>query len=210
MTQQILIATQNQGKVNEYRRLFAEIDDLEFVGLQDIGLAKMDVEETGITFRENAILKAQTYAQASGMTTLSDDSGLEVDALDGRPGIYSARYGTPDLDDRGRRLKLLDELDEVADAKRTARFVCVIAIVDPMNNRVETVRGECEGQILQEERDKGHGFGYDAIFLPNGQTRTFAEIPSNMKNQQSHRAVAAKKALPVLQQWRTGRASQGK
>lgn len=199
----LLVATQNSGKVREYQRLLAALDDVEIVGLGDIGLGKLDVEETGTSFAANAIIKAQAYAAASKMLTLSDDSGLEVDALDGRPGIYSARYGTPDLDDAGRRKYLLKELEAVADEERSARFRCVIAVHDPASDTTETVDGACEGSILRAERDGGKGFGYDAIFQPDGFDKSFGELDADEKNRISHRGQAAKNLPPVLAQFRT-------
>ena len=193
----ILIATQNQGKLREYRRLFADVD-IEFVGLADVGLGEMDVEETGTTFEENASLKAQTYADVANLWVLADDSGLCVDAMDGAPGVYSARYGGADLDHAGKRQKMLGELADVPDEKRTAQFVCVIALAKPNKNDATLVRGECNGTITREEFDEGNGFGYDPIFKPDGYDKTFGQMPAKMKNGLSHRAIAAEKALPTL------------
>lgn len=195
----ILIATQNQGKIKEYRRLFADAN-IDFVGLADVGLADMDVEETGTTFEENAALKANSYANQAKLWTLADDSGLMVDALDGAPGVYSARYGGVDLDHAGKRAKMLAELSHIPDEERGAKFVCVIAIAKPDNDNVTLVRGECLGTITQQEHDEGNGFGYDPIFKPNGYDKTFGQMPAEMKNGLSHRAIAAEKALPILQQ----------
>ncbi len=193
----ILIATQNTGKIKEYRRLFADAD-IEFVGLADVGLGDMEVDETGTTFEENAVLKAQTYAQAAQLWTMADDSGLMVDALDGAPGVYSARYGGADLDHAGKRAKMLGEIADVPDDQRGAKFVCVIAIAKPDNDDVTLVRGECLGTITHQEYDEGNGFGYDPIFKPNGYDKTFGQMSAVMKNGLSHRAIAAEKALPIL------------
>lgn len=193
----ILIATQNQGKIKEYRRLFADVD-IEFVGLADVGLGDMDVEETGTTFEENAALKAQTYASTADLWVLADDSGLCVNALDGAPGVYSARYGDADLDHAGKRQKMLGELTDVPDEKRGAMFVCVIALAKPNIDDVTLVRGECLGMITHVEYDDGNGFGYDPIFMPDGYDKTFGQMPAVMKNGLSHRAIAAEKALPIL------------
>lgn len=193
----LLIATQNAGKLREYRRLLADTP-YEVVGLADVGLGAMDVEETGTTFAENALLKARAYAVASGTLTLADDSGLAVDALQGRPGVYSARYGTPGLDDAGRRRYLLNEMQHVPTDERRARFVCVIALVDPNSDNVQTFEGRCEGHILQTERDAGKGFGYDALFQPEGYDKTFAELPTEEKNRMSHRGRAGEKLLRWL------------
>ena len=194
----ILIATQNQGKIKEYRRLFADVD-INFIGLADVGLDDMDVEETGTTFEENAILKAQAYADAANLWTFADDSGLCVDALNGAPGVYSARYGGADLDHAGKRQKMLGELADVPNDKRTAQFVCVIALAKPNNDDVKLIRGECNGTITTQEYNEGNGFGYDPIFKPDGYDKTFGQMPAHMKNGLSHRAIAAEKALPILQ-----------
>lgn len=194
----LLVATQNKGKVREYQRMLENLPEVEVVGLGDIGLGKMDVDETGTTFEENAILKATTYGASSKMLTLADDSGLAVDALDGRPGIYSARYGSPDLDDAGRRAKLLAEMAGVPDDERTARFVCVIAVYDPATDTTHTVEGTSEGFILHKDHDGGEGFGYDAIFQPAGLMKSFAQLSAEQKDRLSHRGQAASQLPDVL------------
>lgn len=194
----ILIATQNTGKIKEYRRLFAEVD-MNFIGLADIGLGDMDVEETGTTFEENSIIKAKAYSEVSNLWTLADDSGLMVDALDGAPGIYSKRYGGPNMKPPQQRQKMLGELANIPDEKRSAKFVCVIALAKPDHNDVTLVRGECFGRITHQVYDEGNGFGYDPIFQPDGYDKTFGQMPVAMKNGLSHRAIAAEKALPILQ-----------
>ena len=194
---ELLIATQNQGKVKEYQRLLSDVS-ADIIGLNDVGLGDLDVEETGTTFEENALLKAKAYAEASGKIALADDSGLVVDALDGRPGVYSARYGRPEFDDAGRRAYLLEELQSVPMDERTARFRCVIAVYDPESKQSYTVDGACEGIILTEERNAGKGFGYDALFQPIGYDKTFAELEPEEKNNISHRGQAAKKLPEVL------------
>jgi XTP/dITP diphosphohydrolase len=196
---ELLIATQNQGKVREYQRLLADVG-FEVMGLADIGLGSMDVEETGTTFAENAILKAKAYAEVSGKLALADDSGLVVDALNGAPGVYSARYGKSEFDDAGRRAFLLENMRDIPDAERTAHFTCVIAVCDPRTATVYTVEGRCNGHILQAERDGGKGFGYDALFQPNGYTQSFAELAPEEKNRISHRGQAVAKLPDVLKQ----------
>lgn len=193
----ILVATQNKGKIREYQRLFADVD-INFIGLADIGLGDMDVEENGTTFEENATIKARAYANASNHWTLADDSGLMVDALNGAPGIYSKRYGGDDMKPPQQRIKMLGELADIPDEKRGAKFVCVIALAKPHTNDVMLVRGECPGSITHQEFDEGNGFGYDPIFKPNGYDKTFGQMPAHMKNGLSHRAIAAEKALPIL------------
>lgn len=197
MMTRLLIATQNAGKVAEYRRLLAGLAGVECVGTDAVGLAAMEVNETGTTFEANARLKALAYAPASGLVALADDSGLMVDALGGAPGVYSARYGGDGLDDAGRRAHLLAALAGVPEGQRGARFVCVIAIATPDGATCHTVSGVCEGRILTQERGSG-GFGYDALFVPEGHTRTFAELDSATKNALSHRGRAARSALPLL------------
>lgn len=192
---QLLVATGNPGKLKEYQELLSDLD-VEWVSLKDVGLGDMDVDETGDSFEANAILKAQTYCQASGIITLADDSGLVVDALDGRPGIYSARYGAPQVTtDEGRYLKLLGDMESVPDAARTARFVCVVAIAVP-NRTVQTVRGEFEGKIGYAPRGN-NGFGYDPVFVVDD-GRALAELLPEEKHRISHRGLALKKAHPIL------------
>lgn len=191
----LLIATQNKGKLAEYQMLLAELS-LELLTTADVGLGDMDVEENGDTLKANAEIKATAFAQASGMMVLADDTGLLVDALDGAPGVHSARYGGAGLDDAGRRAKLLEALDGVPPSERTARFECVVAVALP-DGTTEFVTGVVHGQILTEERGEG-GFGYDRLFLPDGYEQTFAEMPLEQKDTISHRGDAARKAIPVL------------
>ncbi len=194
----LLVGTQNTGKIKEYQRLLADAP-VEVVGLGDIGLGSLDVEETGTTFTENAILKARAYADASGLATLADDSGLCVDALDGRPGLYSARYGGAGMKSPQQRKKLLGELQDIPDEKRGAEFVCVIAVALPdVEKTTHTREGICRGRIAQAESNGTGGFGYDPIFIPDGQAVTFADIPEDDKNRLSHRGKAAEAIIPVL------------
>jgi non-canonical purine NTP pyrophosphatase (RdgB/HAM1 family) len=193
----LVIGTHNQGKLREYQRLLDGVP-FEIVGLHELGMGKMDVDETGDTFLANAALKATTYARATGQIALADDSGLVVDALDGAPGVYCARFGGEGLDDAGRRAYLLEQLKDVPEAERTARFMCVITVYDIRTGKTIAVEGTCEGRILTEERDGGHGFGYDALFVPDGYSETFAELAPEVKNSISHRGNAAAKMLPLL------------
>lgn len=191
----LLVATTNRGKLAEYRELLADID-VEWVDLQDVGLGTMEVAETEDTFAANAILKARAYCEASGLLTLADDSGLVVDALDGAPGVYSARYGAPEVTtDRGRYEKLLAALQDVPLEKRTARFKCVVALAAP-DQEIVTVEGKIEGKIAFSPRGS-NGFGYDPVFLLSD-GRTLAELPSAEKNRISHRGNALEKAQPLL------------
>ncbi len=184
---QLLIATNNPGKAAELRLLLAG-SGWEAVTPAEVGIAPVDVIETGRSYLENAVAKAVRHAEASRLPSLADDSGLEVDALEGRPGPHSARYGGAGLDDAGRVELLLRELRGVPRAGRGARFVCVAALVTP-GGEVLSARGECPGEILAGVRGRG-GFGYDPVFQASGQTRTMAELSSDEKNRISHRARA--------------------
>jgi XTP/dITP diphosphohydrolase len=194
MSRKLLVATHNKGKVKEFAEMLADLD-LEWLSLDDIGLEK-DVDETGHTFQENAILKAETYAAESGYFTLADDSGLEVDALNGEPGIYTARYGGKGLDHEGRYRLLLKNLEGVAEADRAARFRCVIALATP-DGIVGTAEGVCAGKIAEAPAGEG-GFGYDPIFFLPDRGLTMAQVPSSVKHQISHRGRALKAIEPLL------------
>src|SRR3989304_630189 len=190
----LLLATNNPGKAAEFRQLL-EGCGWEIVTPAELGLT-LEIEETGQTYTENATMKAVEYAKASGLVTLADDSGLEVDALGGRPGPLSARYAGPDRTDEERVRALIEELAGVPDEQRTARFRAVIAIAEP-GGRVELVEGTVEGRIAHEPRGE-NGFGYDPVFLLPERGRTAAELPSDEKNAVSHRGVAARKARALL------------
>lgn len=190
----LLIATGNNHKLTEYAQLLA-LPQLTLVSLRDGGV-RADAPEDGQTFVENALQKARYYAQKSGLPTLADDSGIVVDALGGAPGVYSARYGTPDLDDRGRRLLLLANVNALGAVNRQARFVCVIAVVLPDGREFYT-QGMCEGQIANHEAGDG-GFGYDPIFwLPERQC-TIAQLSAAEKNAISHRGRATHAMREIL------------
>lgn len=194
----LLIATRNPGKLREYRDLLAAAP-VELIGLDEAGVT-FDADEPHATFYENAVAKARTYAEAAGMIALADDSGLCVDALDGAPGVYSARYGGPGLDDGGRRRKLLAALAEVPDDQRGAEFVCIIAVVDPANaGGIITAEGKVRGSIAHTEMDGPAGFGYDSVFVPEGESRSFAQMDEADKHRLSHRGRAAVAILPDLQ-----------
>jgi XTP/dITP diphosphohydrolase len=188
----LLIATTNPGKVREYQQLLNGLD-CELVGLSAVGIVQ-EVAEEGSTYEENALLKAREYAALSGLLTLADDSGLEVDALGGRPGVHSARYA-PDSPTRIRQL--LAEMQNIPAAQRSARFQCVIALAWP-DGRTEITLGTCEGQISTEARGT-NGFGFDPVFYISKYGMTMAELPEDVKNQISHRALAAQKMRPILE-----------
>jgi XTP/dITP diphosphohydrolase len=201
----LLIATTNPGKLKEYRRL---LDGVPFrlVGPREAGV-DVGVEETGASFEENAILKATTLCAASGLPTLADDSGLEVDALDGEPGVRSARYAGDNATDARRNRFLLKKLKKVPEGYRTARFRCVIAVALP-GGRVEIFNGECSGEIALAPRgDKG--FGYDPVFYLPALGKTMAELPPELKNQLSHRSRAAAKAQVFLEEMGEGDGADG-
>jgi XTP/dITP diphosphohydrolase len=180
--------------VREYVELLAGLP-LEIVGPADVGL-DLDVDESGATFQENAVLKARAFAEGSGLLTLADDSGLEVDALDGAPGVRSARYAGPDATDEDRYRLLLRQLAEVPDEARQARFRCVIAVAEPAG-QIWTEEGACEGVIARSPRGS-RGFGYDPIFYLPEMDKTMAELPEAHKNAISHRARAAQAIRPLL------------
>ena len=191
----ILIGTNNAHKAQEIQDM---LPDFEIVRPKDIGL-ELDVEENGTTFEENAMIKAKAFAEASGMVTLADDSGLEVDCLNGEPGIYSARYcPKPGADDADRRHYLLENIQKCgAEQPWTARFRCEIAVVFPGQNKTLQASGACEGEIIPEERGS-NGFGYDPIFYRADEERTLAEMTEDEKNAISHRGNAIQKAAPLL------------
>ena len=217
----LLVATRNRGKLLEYRQLLQAVP-FELVSLEDVGIT-LEVEETGETFEENAWLKARAYAACSGLTTLADDSGLEVDFLDGEPGVRSARFGdNPSFTDRDRVDLLLQKLEGIPWEQRTARFRCEVAIIrpkipsTPLYERGEKEdgddgggdRGDCclvvgtvTGMIQYTPQGSG-GFGYDPIFFLPSYGKTMAELPMEEKNRISHRANAARQAAVVLRNWR--------
>ncbi len=192
----LLIATHNKGKVREYKKLLSDLP-LEITYLDELGVEE-EIEETGSTFEENARIKALGYARLTGMLTWADDSGLEVDALGGRPGVHSARYAGQGASDEDRYRKLLAEMEDVPDEDRTARFRSVVAIATP-EGKVWTTSGKCEGVIAREP--KGHfGFGYDPIFHLPELGKRMAELTPEQKNQISHRGEASRKAKKLLKE----------
>jgi XTP/dITP diphosphohydrolase len=191
----IVVATQNAGKVREFAVLLADLP-ARFVTAREAGVLVLP-EETGTTFAENAAIKARAVAAATGLPALADDSGLVVDALDGAPGVFSARYGGAGLTDRDRHTLVLNQLRDAAPAGRTARFVAVLALVLP-DGGMHQAEGTVEGAIADAPRGSG-GFGYDPIFVPHGEDSTFAEIPADQKNRMSHRARALAALRPALE-----------
>ncbi len=193
----LLVATRNRDKLKEINAILADLQ-LEIVSAGEIrGLA--EVVEDGATIRDNAVKKAVETAKAAKMLTLADDTGLEVDVLDGQPGVRSARFAGDDVSYHENNKKLLRLMDGVPLEKRTARFRCVAALADE-NGLVDTVEGICNGTIITDERGGG-GFGYDPLFIPDGQVKTFAELPPEVKNRISHRAKAVQKAWALLSRY---------
>ncbi|MFP4475613.1 MAG: XTP/dITP diphosphatase [Desulfatibacillaceae bacterium] len=184
MKQVLVLATRNQGKTREMRELLADYP-VEIRNLDDFGPIP-EVEEDGDTFEENAYKKASHTARVLGFPALADDSGLSVEALDGRPGVHSARYGGEGLSDADRCEKLLEEMDNVED--RRAAFVCFLSLAVPSGQAL-TYEARCEGEITREMRGEG-GFGYDPVFFSPDKGRTFAELSSAEKSEVSHRGKA--------------------
>jgi XTP/dITP diphosphohydrolase len=191
----LLLATRNSGKVRGIARI------LEDAGWSLCSLREFEhvetPEENGETYADNAIAKARFYAAATGLCALADDSGLEVEALGGAPGVFSARYAGENASDADRRELLLAELLKTNDNDRRARFVCVVAIASANGAVLNVSEGTCEGTITFAPRGAG-GFGYDPLFIPDGYNQTFAELPAEVKNQISHRARALIKTHQFL------------
>jgi XTP/dITP diphosphohydrolase len=190
----VVLATGNPHKLREISAMLANepFDLLGLMGFPEVMLPA----ETGTTFEENAVEKAVAAARGTGLVALGDDSGLEVDALAGAPGVRSARYAGEHATDRDNLELLLQNLAEVPDDRRSARFVCVIAVAHP-DGRVKVVRGACEGEIIRQPRGS-HGFGYDPIFLIAADGRTLAQFSPDEKNAISHRARAIHLAAPTI------------
>ncbi len=191
----LLLATCNAGKIREFITLLKNLP-LRLRTLDEFPTVSK-VIETGRTFSENAALKAQTCAMQTKLLTLADDSGLEVDALGGAPGILSARYAGVNSSDAEHIARLLKELDQANDPERQARFSCAIAIADPATGAVGIVTGKCEGRISRTARG-ANGFGYDPIFIPEGYCQTYGELPEQIKQRTSHRAQALEAACAFL------------
>ena len=191
----IILATQNQGKIRELQELLVD-KGIEVLSLLDVPEWE-DVEENGETFADNAALKARAAVKRTGLIALADDSGLEVDALGGAPGVYSARYAGEPKDDQRNNDKLLHQLETTSDDKRTARFRCALVMATPSGKEYLT-EGAVEGQIIRQRRGQ-EGFGYDPIFYLPEYSRTMAELTMTEKNKLSHRAQAFRKVIPILQ-----------
>ncbi|MBN4064512.1 RdgB/HAM1 family non-canonical purine NTP pyrophosphatase [Dehalococcoides mccartyi] len=193
----LLVATRNSGKVREFSRMLSSLP-FSVVGLDDLGI-DLEVEETGSTFEENAVLKARAYAEASGELTLADDSGLVVDALDGEPGVLSARYGGEDLSDEDRVQLVLRKMEHLPGWERTARFVAVLALVgDKVPGGLVTSEGILEGAIMHEPIGT-NGFGYDPVFWLASHAKTTAQLSGPEKDEISHRGNALRGLMTTLE-----------
>ncbi|MBN1916765.1 MAG: XTP/dITP diphosphatase [Verrucomicrobia bacterium] len=202
---ELFVATRNRNKVRELQALLEDtkLTLCSFRDFRDLP----EVEEDGRTFEENATKKAVALAKYTGLLTIADDSGLEVDALDGQPGVMSARYAGPDATDKENNEKLLAQLRNVPEGRRAARFRCAIALATPAG-LIAVVEGVCEGRIALEERGT-EGFGYDPLFVKDDSVKTFAELPLEVKNRVSHRALALEKALLVIENYLLTRDGKG-
>lgn len=186
----IILASQNKHKLEEISDMLSDLN-VELISMDEAGLGALEIVEDGETFEENSMKKAVTVMGKTNAIAIADDSGLEVDYLEGRPGVYSARFAGEDATDDDNNKKLLKMLERVSIEDRTGRFVSVISLVFP-DGRKLSVRGECEGVIGFEEKGS-EGFGYDPLFIVPEYERTFAELGSEIKNKISHRAKALKK-----------------
>jgi len=193
MARRLVLATRNRGKIEEFQRLLEGHPEIELVGLEHYP-DMPEVDETEDSFEGNALLKARAVARFTGCAALADDSGLCVDALNGAPGIYSARYAGSHGDDRANNAKLLEELSAVPDGQRTAHFVCVAAFADPLGTEFFE-RAHFEGEIVHEPIGD-NGFGYDPLFRPMGEVRTSAQLSAAEKDSMSHRGKAMRAIAP--------------
>ena len=195
----ILVATHNNNKRREIKALLNDCKRIKVMSLNDIDVIVPEVVEDGKTFRQNAIKKAVTVSRFFDGLVLSDDSGLEVDALDGKPGVRSARFARLKATDDENNKKLLKLLENISDKKRTARFVCNIAIARE-GRLLDSFEGDIKGKISKGEKGKS-GFGYDPLFVPKGSKKTFAEMTSTYKNKISHRSEALKKLKKSIKKY---------
>jgi XTP/dITP diphosphohydrolase len=195
MSHKLVLATRNQGKITEFRRILEELapGQIELIGVDQFPHL-VDVDETGSTFEENSLLKARYTSEATGLPAIADDSGLCVDALNGDPGIFSARWAGVHGDDRANVEKVLQQLADVPDEKRTARFMCVASLVMP-DGRHQVAEGRFEGHILHAPVGE-NGFGYDPIFQPLGLSISSAQMSAQEKDAMSHRGKSLRAIAP--------------
>ncbi|GAA0442251.1 XTP/dITP diphosphatase [Lentibacillus halophilus] len=196
---EMIIATKNAGKANEFKTFLADYQ-IGAISLLDLDRDVDDIDETGITFEENAAIKVEHIANMMQRPVLADDSGIEIDALHGRPGVFSARYAGEPKDDQANVEKVLQELEGLEASERTARFVCVLAVAIPGEETIFK-RGTCEGVIAFLQAG-ANGFGYDPIFVPSGYDRTMAQLSSDEKNGISHRKDAIIQLGEWLKNWK--------
>lgn len=196
---ELIIATRNKGKANEFKDFFQPYG-IETKSLLDFDETLPEIEETGSTFKENAALKAEGILAHLHIPVLADDSGLVVDALDGRPGVYSARYAGENSTDQRNIDKVMNELLDIPSNQRTARFVSVLAIAIPAQETIFK-KGVCEGSIALKQQGE-NGFGYDPIFIPSGYTKTMAQLMSREKNSISHRSDAIRQLKDWIEHFR--------
>ena len=195
----IVLATANTHKVIEFQRILNELlPDLELVAASQFP-GVPEIEETGSTFAENALIKARAINEFTNLPALADDSGLVVEALNGAPGIFSARYAGINADDKANVMKLLNEIKELDQALLSAKFECSIALVDKSQDLELVVDGQMPGQVIKEVRGE-NGFGYDPIFVPQGLTKTSSELTDSEKDKISHRGIALRKMSQILKQ----------
>jgi XTP/dITP diphosphohydrolase len=193
----LVLASSNEGKLRELRALLADLP-VQVLSARDVLGEELAVAETGSTFEENAILKARAVCRATRLISISDDSGLEVAALGGRPGVRSARFAHERATDAENNAELLKEMETVGPAERSARFRCVLALATPYSDQVQTVEGSCSGAIARAPRGSG-GFGYDPLFVVDEQGgRSMAELTEDEKNRVSHRSVAVRRLKPIV------------
>jgi XTP/dITP diphosphohydrolase len=193
----LVLATLNPGKIQEIAAIYSHLE-IAWLPLADLQVpgAMLAASEEGATYTENAAAKARTASAEAGLPALADDSGIEIDALGGSPGIRSARFLGPSATDAERNARILHLLEDVSDPRRTARYVAAVALAFP-GGAVHVFEGTCEGSIARSPRGTS-GFGYDPIFVPRGESRTMAEVPIEVKNRISHRARALRAAEPCL------------
>lgn len=195
----LLVGTQNKGKITEIKTI---VGDVAYEIISVASFAGIETpNENGSSYAENAIIKARQYSVQTGLLTLADDSGLEVEALGWAPGLFSARYAGEDASDAERRALLLSELARTGVDTRTARFVCAVAIADSRGQIINVSEGVCWGRVNSEARGDG-GFGYDPLFIPDGYDQTFAELPNSVKNEISHRGRALAKTREFLMSYK--------
>lgn len=193
--QKVILASRNKGKIREIGEILSKCG-MEVISRDDAGIDTFEVEETGTTFEENSYIKAKAIMDIAGVPTIADDSGIMVDALNGEPGVYSARFAGEDCTPLDNNIKLMELLKDVPDENRGAQFVSVITMLFP-DGRKLVARGEIKGKIIREMRGE-HGFGYDPLFIPDGYDCTFGEMDPEEKNRISHRAVSLRKLEEML------------